>query len=50
MKLTNVSGNQEKKFYETPEIEVVELDKSVPLLAASLTGTTGAGSIDEEDW
>ncbi len=50
MKLTNVSSNQEKKFYETPEIEVVELDKTVPLLMESLRGAANAGSVEEEDW
>ncbi|MBO7568387.1 MAG: hypothetical protein J6T60_14975 [Bacteroidales bacterium] len=42
--------NGTKRQYEQPHIEVVELDKQTPLLAASLRGTTSAGSIEEEDW
>ncbi len=42
--------NVPKRQYEQPSIEVVVLDKQVPLLAASNLSSPNAGSVDEEDW
>ena len=54
MKQIQKSSNEEpnvlKRLYKQPRIEVIVLDKQVPLLATSTLSSPNPGSVDEEDW
>ena len=48
-KSTLAERNDSKRQYEQPSIEVFELERQTPLLAASNLGSPNAGEVEEID-